>query len=138
MRNVLIIFLNLIVISLQAYGLITKSPDYLYIGYKEYINLANKYQDYQYVYVGINGYNHIKNMPEFAIYKESLILNENQLYLLKERDLENEFVIGIKLYLNVDEILQEVLEFSNAEKYELLFEGRTVGFEANYYLITKN
>ena len=123
---------------MQTYGLITKEPDYLYKGYKKYIELAKEYQDYQFVYVGINGYNHIKNMPEFAIYKESLILNETQLELLKERDVEDTFIVGIKLYLNVDEVLKEVLECTGANNYELVLEGRARGFDANYYLVSKN
>ena len=126
------------VVSLQLYGLITKEPDYLYKGYSEYINLAKEYQDYQYIYVGINGYNHIKNMPEFTIYKESLILNETQLELLKERDIEDEFIVGIKLYLNVNEVLNKILEYTGAKEYKMVLEGRARGFEANYYLITKD
>ena len=128
----------LVVVSLQLYGLITKEPDYLYKGYREYINLAKEYQDCQYIYVGINNYNHIKNMPEFAIYKESLILNETQLELLKQRDIEDKFIVSIKLYLNVNEVLNEILEYTGAKEYELLLEGRARGFEANYYLITKS
>lgn len=126
------------VVSLQLYGLITKEPDYLYKGYNEYINLAKEYNNYQFIYVGINNYNHIKNMPEFATYKESLILNETQLELLKERNIEDKFIVGIKLYLNVNEILNEILEYTGAKEYELLLEGRARGFEANYYLITKS
>ena len=126
------------IIGLQSYGLITKEPDYLYKGYNEYIELAQKYENYQFVYVGINGYNHIKNMPEFAIYKESLILNETQLELLKEREVEDTFIVGIKLYLDVDEMLKEVLEYTGSSNYELVLEGRARGFEANYYLVSRN
>ena len=133
--NIIVI---LVVVSLQLYGLITKEPDYLYKGYNEYINLAKEYNNYQFIYVGINNYNHIKNMPEFATYKESLILNETQLELLKERNIEDKFIVGIKLYLNVNEILNEILEYTGAKEYELLLGGRARGFEANYYLITKS
>ena len=77
-------------------------------------------------------------MPEFAIYKESLILNETQLELLKQRDIEDKFIVSIKLYLNVNEVLNEILEYTGAKEYELLLEGRARGFEANYYLITKS
>lgn len=128
----------IMVCGLQFYGIIAKEPDYLYKGYNEYTNLAKKYQDYQFVYVGINSYNHIKNMPEFAIYKESLILNENQLELLKERNVEDNFILGIKLYLDVDDVLKKVLEYTESNNYELVLEGRARGFEANYYLVSKN
>ena len=127
----------IMVCIIQVYGITTKEPDYLYKGYNEYINLAKEYQNFQFVYVGINGYNHIKNMPEFAIYKESLILNETQLELLKEREVEDTFVVGIKLYLNVDEVLKKVLEYTGSNNYELVLEGREIGFEANYYLVSK-
>lgn len=127
----------IMVCVIQVYGITTKEPDYLYKGYNEYINLAKEYQNFQFVYVGINGYNHIKNMPEFAIYKESLILNETQLELLKEREVEDTFVAGIKLYLNVDEVLKKVLEYTGSNNYELVLEGREIGFEANYYLVSK-
>lgn len=137
LRMIISILCVMIVILLQSYGIVTKTPDYLYKSYDQYIELAKKYQDYQFVYVGINQYNHIKNMPEFATYKESLILNETQLDLLKEADLNNGFVVGIKLYLKVDEVLKEVLQNTKANKYELIFEGREVGFEANYYFVTK-
>lgn len=127
----------IMICTLQVYGITTKEPDYLYKGYNEYINLAKEYQNFQFVYVGINGYNHIKNMPEFAIYKESLILNETQLELLKEREVEDTFVVGIKLYLNVDEVLKKVLEYTGSNNYELVLEGREIGFEPNYYLVSK-
>ena len=137
-KNILNIASILMVVSLQLYGIITKQPDYLYKGYNEYINLAKEYQNYQFIYVGINNYNHIKNLPEFTIYKESLILNETQLYLLQERNVENSFVVGIKSYLDVSNVLNEILKYTGAEEYELILEGKTGGFEANYYLITRN
>ena len=49
----------IMVCVIQVYGITTKEPDYLYKGYNEYINLAKEYQNFQFVYVGINGYNHI-------------------------------------------------------------------------------
>ena len=137
-KNILNIASILMVVSLQLYGIITKEPDYLYKGYNEYINLAKEYQNYQFIYVGINNYNHIQNLPEFTIYKESLILNETQLYLLQERNVENSFVVGIKSYLDVSNVLNEILKYTGAKKYELILEGKTKSFEANYYLITRN
>ncbi len=136
-RLVFSILAILVAFSIQTYGIIKNEPDYLYKGYNEYINLAKKYEDYQFVYVGINNYNHIKNMLEFTIYKESLILNENQIEILKERNIEDKFILGIKLYLDTDKVLNEVLKYTNSNNYELVLEGRAIGFEANYYLITK-
>ena len=115
--------------------MITKEPAYLYKEYQEYIELAEKYKDYQFVYIGINGYNHIKNMPEFMTYKESLILSEEQIEILKKREFEDTFILSIKAYYDFDKVLNQVLEYTNSDNYELLFEGRALGYEANYYLI---
>lgn len=129
------IFAICLIVCLQWYGIITKEPAYLYKEYQEYIELAEKYKDYQFVYIGINGYNHIKNMPEFMIYKESLILSEEQIEILKEREFEDTFILSIKAYYDVDKVLNQVSEYTNSNNYELIFEGRALGYEANYYLI---
>lgn len=136
-KNILYIIMLLGVISLQGYGIYKKEPEYLYKGYNEYIELAKKYQNYQFVYVGLNGYNHIKNMPEFCIYKQSLILNEKQLELLKNREVEEKFIVCIKNYVDINNTLNEILKITNSNYYELLLEGKAVGFEANYYMISK-
>lgn len=135
LKKVIYICTLLSILGLQIYGMATRSPDYLYKGYNEYIELANTYKDYQFIYVGLNGYNHIKNMPEFCIYKESLILNEKQLELLDNREVENTFILCIKNYVDVNTVLSEVLKRTNSKEYELIFEGKAIGFEANYYKI---
>lgn len=127
----------ILILGVQGYGLIAKEPDYLYKGYNEYTELAYKYKDYQFIYVGINQYNHIKNMPEFCIYKESLILNQEQLELLKKREVEDKFVLCIKNYLSIEDVLNKVMENTNSTKYELIMQGKAVGYEANYYLLSK-
>ena len=74
-------------------------------------------------------------MPEFMTYKESLILSEEQIEILKEREFEDTFILSIKAYYDIDKVLNQVLEYTNSDNYELLFEGRALGYEANYYLI---
>ena len=125
------------ILALQIYGITTTNPSYLYEGYNEYINLANKYKDYQFVYVGSNQYNHIRNMPEFCIYKESLILSEKQIDLLQKREVEEKFIVCIKNYVDINNTLNEILKITNSNEYELLLEGKVQGFEANYYIISK-
>lgn len=136
-RNYIYVVTLLVVMGLQVYGICTNEPEYLYKGYSQYIELAEEYKDYQFIYVGLNGYNHIKNMPEFSIYKQSLILNENQLELLKNREVEETFIVGIKNYVNINNTLNEILRLTNSNSYEVLLEGKAIGFEANYYRVSK-
>ena len=81
--------------------------------------------------------NALKLQIEFYRYKESLIINNEQLDLLEKRNVENKFIICIKKYLDINNILNNVLEKTNATNYRLLLECKAVGFEASYYLIEK-
>lgn len=67
-------------------------------------------------------------MPEFMIYNESIILNVNSnelKYLKNNKELENEkeFIVSIKKYLNVEEVLKQILEITEKNKYTLLLDG---------------
>lgn len=135
--EILVSILSISILTFQIYGIYTKEPDYLYKGYNECIKIADEYREYQFIYIGINKYNHIKNLPEFYRYKESLIINNEQLDLLEKRNVENKFIICIKKYLDINNILNNVLEKTNATNYRLLLECKAVGFEASYYLIEK-
>ena len=68
---------------------------------------------------------HIQDVPEFKIYKESLIIDPNELKDLenfKEFEEENEFILGIKNWIDKPEkdVLEEVMKYTGFEKYELL------------------
>ena len=70
-------------------------------------------------------FSQIKDVPEFKIYKESLIVDPNTLdYLetLDEFDNENEFILGIKNWIDKpeEEVLEEVLKYTGFENYELI------------------
>lgn len=125
-----------LVIGFQAYSISTNEPSYLYEGYSKNIELAKEYSDKQFIYVGLNTYNHIKNMPEFAIYKESLILNEEQVELLNTINIEDSFVICIKDYVEEEKVCNLIEEIGYKNK-KLILDCDAIGFEANYYLIER-
>ncbi len=127
----------LVIISISLYGMKVNNPEYLYTGYKECVKLADDYKEYQFIYVGSNQYNHLKNLPEFYRYKESLILNDKQIEVLENRNIEDEFIICIKNYLDIEKVLNQVMEKTGTTKYELLLECKAKEYEANYYLIKK-
>ncbi len=108
----------------------------MYEGYSKNIELAKEYSDKQFIYVGLNTYNHIKNMPEFAIYKESLILNEEQVELLNTINIEDSFVICIKDYVEEEKVCNLIEEIGYKNK-KLILDCDAIGFEANYYLIER-
>ena len=64
-------------------------------------------------------------MPEFLIYKDHLIINENVdgLDFLKEDEKiknEDEIIVSIKKYMNYEDIIQKVLDNTYFENYEVL------------------
>lgn len=104
------------------------------------MQLANDNSDKYFVYVFDNYFTHLSQMPEFATYKASLILNKNihDFELLNNPELNeaNEFILCIKNWLNEDEILNEVLEHSGYSDYEMLLRFDS-DVESTYYLIKK-
>ena len=136
------IFIITLTISLllSVHGLYNSTPVYLYKDYGQAMQLASENQDKYFVYVFDNYFTHLSQMPEFATYKASLILNKNihDFELLDNPELNeaNEFILCIKNWLNKDEILNQVLEHSGYSKYQLLLEFNS-DVESTYYLITK-
>ena len=70
-------------------------------------------------------FSHIQDVPEFKIYEESLIIDPDKLDDLKdfkEFEENDEFILGIKNWIDKsqDEVLNEVLENTGFENYELL------------------
>ena len=137
-----ILIISTFAISISILGLIYNQPKYLYKGYKQYIKLAEEYKDYNYIYVCDNGFTHINSLPEFMIYKNSMIINMNhdKLDFLKTNEKlqeENEFVLSIKKWMNTDETLNTILENTGFTEYELLLDdnGDT---QSKIYLIKRN
>jgi len=113
-------------IAVSVYGFLNYKPDFLYVEYADNINVAKEYKDLPFVYVGDTMFNHISSIPEFMIYGKTLLLGDNELDRLKgDSTLENAnaFILSIKAYKNVDEILKTVLSNTNYTKYEMLLDG---------------
>lgn len=125
---------------LSVNGLYYNEPVYLYKDYQKAMDIATIYKDDYFVYVYDNSFTHLSSLPEFATYKASLIINENNydFSLLENDELinSNEFILCIKNWLNVEDILNKVLEESNYTKYEKLLELKS-DVESTYYKIIK-
>ncbi|MBR2290488.1 MAG: hypothetical protein IJ867_07970, partial [Clostridia bacterium] len=117
--------LTIFAIYISIYGLINKPINYLYIGYQEYLDIARDYQNDRFVLVMPTVFSQIQDTLEFQIYKESLMISPDRLEDLKdfpEFETEEEFILGIKNWISVpvEEVLQEVLEYTGFSNYELL------------------
>lgn len=125
---------------LSMNGLYYNEPVYLYKDYQKAMDIATIYKDDYFVYVYDNSFTHLSSLPEFATYKASLIINENNydFSLLENDELinSNEFILCIKNWLNVEDILNKVLEGSHYTKYEKLLELKS-DVESTYYKIIK-
>ena len=82
-------------------------------------------------------FSHIQDVPEFKIYKESLIIAPDKLddlQDLREFEGEDEFILGIKNWIEQpeDKILKEVLEYTGFENYELLHTSTKSARESVY------
>lgn len=124
-KNVLKYSLIGISLAISIYGIVFSQPAFLYKGYSKYLEIAKENNRDKFVYVGDTVFNHIQSMLEFATYSESLILNENQLDILKNDTKllnENEFILSVKKYKNADKILKKVIEKTGFSNYEVLFD----------------
>ena len=119
------ILLTIFSIYLSIYGLLTNPINYLYVGYQKYLDIAEEYKNDRFVMISTTEFSQIQDVPEFKIYRESLIVDPNTLnYLetLDEFDNENEFILGIKNWIDKpeEEVLEEVLKYTGFENYELI------------------
>ena len=119
------ILLSCTFLAVSVYGITSNEPFALFKGYNKYIEIANNNKDDRFVYVGDTVFNHIQSMPEFAIYKESLILNDELIdYLIGNEELknENEFIISIKKYKDYQHIINRITNETDFKEYELLLD----------------
>ena len=129
--------LTVFAIFLTVYGIKTNPINYLYVGYQKYLNIAEEYKDDRFVLVVPTVFSHIQDVPEFKIYKESLIIAPDKLddlQDLREFEGEDEFILGIKNWIEQpeDKILKEVLEYTGFENYELLHTSTKSARESVY------
>lgn len=123
-------------------GLVYNEPKYLYKGYSEYLELAKQYKDLNFVYMCDNGFTHINSLPEFMIYNKSMIINtnhDNLDFLSSEPELkkQEQFILSIKKWMNVEEVLNNVLEKTGFTEYEIILDDNG-DFNSIIYLIKKS
>ena len=92
------------------------------------IKIANENYNIKFIYIEDNSYNHIQSMPEFMIYENSLIINtarDELKYLENNKGLvnENSFIVSIKKYMDVNEIIEKIINLTNFENYNILLDG---------------
>ena len=139
LRNILIILL----IVVNAMCLFIKKPQYLFTEYPKFLEVANEYKDYNLVYVQDNWYNQIQSLEEFMVYKKTIILNtvSNEIERLKElpelKEAEK-FVLSVNFYLNNEEIINLVKEYTEHYKVtELIKIPNNKNNYNNIYLFEK-
>ena len=139
-KNIRIGILVFLVCVISIFGLITNKVNYLYIGYNDYLKIANDNSETRFVLICSTSYVHINDLLEFMTYKESIIIDPDKLEQLRNNEelkQEDEFILSIKNWAgDVDEILKDVLEYTGYSDYELLL---NTGNSANcsVYKITK-
>lgn len=124
-KKVSVILLTITTIIISIYGLTTSKPMFLYQEYNKYLQIAKENQYKPFIYVGNSVFNQIQSMPEFEIYKSSMILDETQIAILEnDKKITNseEFILSIKKYLGNEKILEEVLEKTGFTNYEILLD----------------
>lgn len=140
-KKISIVMTVVVSIIISSIGLIYNEPKYLYKGYNEYLKIAEKYKDFDFVYMCDNGFTHINSLPEFMIYNKSMIINinhDNLDFLITEPELQKQeqFVLSIKKWMNVDEVLKNVLEKTGFTEYEVLLDDKG-DFNSKIYLIKR-
>lgn len=139
-KNIRIGILVFLACVISIFGLITNKVNYLYIGYNDYLKIANDNSETRFVLICSTSYVHINDLLEFMTYKESIIIDPDKLEQLRNNEelkQEDEFILSIKNWAgDVDEILKDVLEYTGYSDYELLL---NTGNSANcsVYKITK-
>lgn len=139
-KNLSVIILTVIACGISIFGLTTNKVKYLYIGYNDYLEVAEENSESKFVLICPTVFNHIQDIPEMKIYKESIVIDPESLEELKnnkELQEDNEFILSIKNWIGDTEgILNKVLEYTGYTDSELVL---TTNNSANcsVYKITK-
>lgn len=116
----------ILTVIISTYGFRYSTPEFLNTYYKKRIEIAEEYQNLKLVYVIGAEYAYIHDMEEFLRYDKSLLIDDKQLEILKDDEVikqEKEYILNIKSWMsNTDEILQQVLNYTNATSYDVLVE----------------
>ncbi len=126
-RRIMYVMASVIVVAISINGIIVNKPTYLYKGYDQYTQIAKQYSHLPFVYTADNSFTPINSIPEFMIYDKTLIIdmsyNQDLTFLKDDEVLQNtnQFVLSIKKWTNVEEVLLKILENTGFTSYELLY-----------------
>lgn len=123
-------------------GIFTNKPKYLYTGYNNYLKIAEEYKDLDFVYAVDNAFTYLTSLPEFMIYNKSLIINMNfdKLdFLTTDEELQSQdkFILTIKRWMNVDDTLNQILEYTGFTNYEVLLNQPEDDTGSIIYLVSR-
>ena len=123
-------------------GMFTNKPKYLYTGYNNYLKIAEEYKDLDFVYTVDNAFTYLTSLPEFMIYKKSIIINMNfdKLdFLTTDEELQSQdkFILTIKRWMNVDDTLNQILEYTGFTNYEVLLDQPEDDTGSIIYLVSR-
>ena len=122
-RKISIIAIIIIVSCLSIYGIVTNQPRFLIKGYNEILEIAEENKDKKLISIWDNNYTYISSLPEFLIYEKTLIINANQdsFEILKnDTEIGNEVIVSVKKWLNYNEIIKEILDYTKMNQFEIL------------------
>ena len=139
-KNAILMILTVFVLIWSVYGLVTNYPRYLYKGYNQILDIAKNNSELNYVYICDNNFTYLSALPEFMVYDKTKIININidNLELLKsdeELKTKKEFVLCIKKWLDCDEVLNDIMEYTGFDDFELLADSEDL--EALIYKLMK-
>lgn len=123
-------------------GMFTNKPKYLYTGYNNYLKIAEEYKDLDFVYTVDNAFTYLTSVPEFMIYNKSIIINMNYDkldFLTTDEELQSQdkFILTIKRWMNVDDTLNKILEYTGFTNYEVLLDQPEDDTGSIIYLVSK-
>lgn len=122
-RKISIIAIIIIVSCLSIYGIVTNQPRFLIKGYNEILEIAEENKDKKLISIWDNNYTYISSLPEFLIYEKTLIINANQdsFEILKnDTEIGNEVIVSVKKWLNYNEIIKEIMDYTKMNQFEIL------------------
>ena len=108
-------------------GIVTNRPKYLYTGYNNYIKIAEEYKELDFVYAVDNAFTYITSLPEFMIYNKSIIINmsyDKLDFLTTDEEIQSQdkFVLTIKKWMDVEDTLNKILEYTGYSNYEVILD----------------
>ena len=127
----------LLVAVLGTSSILNYGDSYLYIGYSDQMEVAGQYADYPClcIYDGVTFY---ENVPEFTIYKETLVLTCGELLERCQFDLlvdREDVVLLVKRNVDEEWVHQMMRDKYGYNNYELMFQDTIYGEKIFFYSV---